>query len=163
MDDVASSDDRTAAARRPPSPTRIDRAHGPRSVDRFLDAILGAAVTGCGAFAEDALLDATTPDWRFTTQGGTATESEFAQWYADPGRFGALSRTPVEGGELVEFVLDRDEEGGPHRCHQMHLLALDDRDQIADDTALCGDRWDSTLMAEMARAVLKDLGATHQC
>jgi hypothetical protein len=156
VDDVASSDDRTDAGRRPPPPTRIDRAHGPRSVDRFLDAILGAGVTGCGAFAEDAVLDATTPDWRFTTQGVTATESEFAQWYADLGRFGAQSRTPVEGGGLVEFVLDWYEEGGPHRCHQMHLLALDDRGLIADDTALCGGRWDSTLMAEMVRVVLKD-------
>lgn len=156
MDDVASRDDRTDAGRRPSPSTRIDGARGPRSVDRFLDAIIGAGVTGCGAFAEEAVLDATTPDWRFTVEGGTGIESEFAQWYADPGRFDALSRTPVEGGELVEFVLDWDEESGPHRCHQMHLLTLDDRGLIARDTAFCGGRWDSTLMAEMARAALKD-------
>ena len=52
MDDVASRDDRTDAGRHPSPSIRVDRADGPRSVDRFLDAIIGAGVNGRGAIAE---------------------------------------------------------------------------------------------------------------
>ncbi len=127
-------------------------AEGPRSVERFLDAVTGASIIGSEVFASDAILDATTPDWRFTIRGGEGIESEFATWYADPGTFESLRRVPVEGGELIEFVLDWVEDSGPHRCHQMHLLQVDGDGLITRDTAFCGGRWDSDRMAEMARA-----------
>jgi hypothetical protein len=122
------------------------------NVDRFLEAIVTARITGCGAFAEDAVLDATTPDWRFTVVSGANIESQLSSWYADPGVFVELHRTPVADGELIEFVLDWTEQSGPHRCHQMHLIRLGADGLIESDTVFCGGRWDSELMAEMARA-----------
>jgi hypothetical protein len=53
MDDVASSDDRTDPGRRPSPSTGVNRADGPRFVDRFLGAIIDAGVNGRGAIAEN--------------------------------------------------------------------------------------------------------------
>jgi hypothetical protein len=104
-----------------------------------------------GVFCDEALLDATVPNWRFTTKGATAVYAEPSRWYADPGAFEDLRRTPLSDGELVEFTLTWNEDGVPHMCHQAHILRLGGR-QIASDTAWCGGRWPAPLIAEMAAA-----------
>jgi hypothetical protein len=102
-------------------------------------------------FAEDAVLDATVPNWRYTTRGGPAVQAELARWYADPGTFENLRCTPIADGEVVEFTLTWEEDGVTHMCHQAHILRLCN-ERIVSDTAFCGGRWPAPLIAEMAAA-----------
>jgi hypothetical protein len=119
---------------------------------------IGALLAGVEAgvvpeevFNEEAVLDATVPNWRFTTRGGGAVRAELSRWYNAPGHFEELKRRILDDGELVEFTLSWYEDGVAHMCHQAHILRLKD-DQIASDTAFCGGRWPAPLIAEMARA-----------
>jgi hypothetical protein len=119
-----------------------------------IDALLGGIEAGDvpeGAFSDDAVLDATVPNWRFTTRGGPAVRAELARWYDDPGTFEDLSRSPLPDGELVEFTLTWEENGVAYMCHQAHIIRLRDG-KVASDTAFCGGRWPAPLIAEMAAA-----------
>ncbi|HWC39160.1 MAG TPA: hypothetical protein VG476_11555, partial [Acidimicrobiales bacterium] len=49
---------------------------------------------------------------------------------------------------LVEFVLNWEERGIPHACHQAHVLTLANG-RIAEDVVFCGGRWPASLLAEM--------------
>src|ERR1700680_3532470 len=120
-------------------------------IDPFILPIKHAAIPGAGAFAADAVLDATVPNWRFAVCGSVAVEAELARWFADPGRFEELTVTPLPDGALVEFVLVWEEDGEPHMSHQAHRLTMRDG-LIANDTAWCGGRWGAALQAEMAEA-----------
>jgi hypothetical protein len=120
-------------------------------VDNFLEAIEAATVQTLDAFAPDAVLDATVPNWRFTICGGEAVRDQLAGWYKDPGRFEDLRRVRIPEGELVEFLLTWEENGVPHAVHQAHILKVDDG-RIAADTVFCGGRWPASLLAEMEEA-----------
>ncbi len=119
-------------------------------IDRFLSAVEAGDLPH-DLFADDAGLDATVPNWRFEVQGGEAVRAELARWYADPGRFLELHRTHLPDGELVEFALDWEENGVPHRVHQAHILRVLGN-QIRADTAFCGGRWPADLIAQMEEA-----------
>lgn len=120
-------------------------------VDRLTKAIESASLAGSGVFAENAVLDATVPNWRFAVSGSKGVEAELARWFADPGRFEELRRTPLPDGELVEFVLTWEENGEPHMAHQAHIIEVRDG-LITRDRAWCGGRWGAALQAEMAEA-----------
>ncbi len=120
------------------------------SVDRLLAGIEAGSIPA-GIFANDAVLDATVPNWRFSVNGGEAVRHELGRWYADPGRFEAVRRNPLPEGELVEFTLSWQENGVAHACHQAHILRLVEG-QVAADTAFCGGRWPAPLLAEMKAA-----------
>jgi hypothetical protein len=51
----------------------------------------------------------------------------------------------------VEFVLNWEERGIPHACHQAHVLKLVNG-WIAEDVAFCGGQWPASLLAEMEAA-----------
>jgi hypothetical protein len=119
------------------------------AVDQFLEGVTSGNMTACQAFSPDAELDATVPNWRFGVQGAEAIRSELARWYADPGRFEELRRTPIAEGEAVEFTLCWEEQGIPHACHQIHVLGVAGG-QVVSDRAWCGGRWPASLLAEMA-------------
>jgi hypothetical protein len=119
-------------------------------VDRLLGGIEAGSIPA-GIFAEDATLDATVPNWRFSVNGGDAVRHELGRWYADPGRFESMRRTPLPDGELLEFTLAWEEKGVPHACHQAHILKVV-KGQVAADTAFCGGRWPAALLAEMQAA-----------
>lgn len=125
-------------------------------IARLTAAIESATIPAAGVFAPDAVLDATVPNWRFTVYGADSIEETLAGWYADPGRFETLTRVPIEGGELLSFVLTWEEQGEPHMCHQAHVLEVEGG-RIVRDTVWCGGRWDSALMAEMAEAATNDV------
>jgi hypothetical protein len=121
-------------------------------VDEFLHAIEHAAIAGCNAWSDDAVLDATVPDWRLRAVGPQAIKAEYGRWFADQASFAELRRLPVPGvGELIEYSLSWSENGVPHAAHHMHLLTVRD-DQISADTVFCGGRWPAALLAEMEAA-----------
>jgi hypothetical protein len=122
------------------------------TVDQFLQAIENATIPDCDAWAADATLDATVPNWRMHRAGADAIRAEYAQWFAEPAHFDELRRLPVAGvGELVEYTLSWQENGVPHAAHHMHLLTVRD-DRIVSDTVLCGGRWPAGLLADMEAA-----------
>jgi hypothetical protein len=94
------------------------------------------------------VLDATVPNWRFTTRGGDAIRAEYGRWFADAGHFEYLRRLPTAGGEVVDYLLTWEEQGVPHAAHHMHILEVSDG-RIAADTVMCGGRWPAGLLAEM--------------
>lgn len=120
------------------------------AIDRLLAGIEAATIPE-DVFSDQAVLDATVPNWRFSVRGGEAVRAELTHWFADPGNFLTLQRTPLPDGELVEFTLVWDEEGVEHTCHQAHILRCVN-DRVATDTAFCGGRWPAQLVAEMRRA-----------
>jgi ketosteroid isomerase-like protein len=104
-----------------------------------------------GVFTDDAVVDATVPNWRFAVHGDDAIRAQFAQWFADKGRFEELVRTSLPDGELIEFTLFWEECGKPFACHQAHVIRTRDG-RIASDTLFCGGRWPAELLAEMGAA-----------
>ena len=130
-------------------PDQTIPAAGP--VDRFLHAVRAATIDQCEVWADDAVLDATVPHWRFHRHGPAAIRSTYREWFADPGRFEELQRDLVPGGETVRYVLTWSEDGVPHTAHHMHRLTVVDG-RIASDVVLCGGRWPAGLMAEMEAA-----------
>jgi hypothetical protein len=122
-------------------------------IDRLTEAIKNATIPTADVFTAEAVLDATVPNWRFTVVGAGNVAAELANWYADPGRFEELKRTPLPHGELVEFVLSWEQDGEPHMSHQAHVLEVAGG-RIVRDTAFCGGRWGAALMAEMAEVAL---------
>jgi hypothetical protein len=123
----------------------------PDAVGTFLKAVESAAIETCDAWAPDCVLDATVPNWRFHRRGADAIRREYSGWFADAGRFDQLRRCPVDGGEVVEYLLSWTEQGVPHAAHHMHLLEVRE-DRIVADTVLCGGRWPATLLGEMEAA-----------
>lgn len=120
-------------------------------VDRFLDAVRSAAVDECDAWSPDAVLDATVPGWRFRRSGTDQIKETYAGWFADPGTFEELDRTPVPGGEVVRYLLAWTEHGVPFTAHHVHLLQVEG-DAIVSDVVMCGGRWPASLTAEMEAA-----------
>lgn len=119
-------------------------------VDLLCEAI-EAGRPPAGVFAADAVVDATVPNWRFAVHGDAAITLTMAGWFADPGHFDELSRTPLPDGELLEFTLSWMERGVPHACHQAHVLAVSNG-LVVRDTVFCGGRWSAGLLAEMEAA-----------
>jgi hypothetical protein len=119
------------------------------SITQLLEAIESGTQVDAGVLADDALLDATVPGWRFTTRGAGHIAQQFAQWYADPGVFEDLERIPVPGGEVVRFLLRWNERDVPHAAHQTHLLQVGADGRIGSDRMFCGGRWDASLLEQM--------------
>jgi hypothetical protein len=118
-------------------------------VDRLLAAVEAGCMAPCDAYADDAVLDATVPNWRFTVCGRDAIRAEYSRWFADPGAFESLRRIPTAGGEVVEYTLSWDEAGVAHEAHHVHVFEVDG-DHIVRDTVMCGGRWPEPLLAQMA-------------
>jgi hypothetical protein len=115
------------------SPTTASPA---TAVDGFLAAIVGATIPAADVWTDDATLDATVPNWRFTARG------------ADELR----RLTTGDGTVVVEYLLTWEDAGVPHAAHHVHLLTLAPDGRIAEDHVFCGGRWDAALMAEMEAA-----------
>lgn len=123
-----------------------------RTVDAFLAAVAAGRGIPEGLYADDATLDATVPNWRLTKRGPAAIAGEYGRWFADPGTFEELSRTPSPSGEVVTYLLTWVESGVPHAAHHCHSLTLGDDGLIKSDVVFCGGRWPASLLAEMAAA-----------
>lgn len=124
------------------------------AVDRLLHAVetgTGASITD--AFAHDAVLDATVPEWRFHLRGAAAIARQFETWFAGACRFEELERSPIPDGEVVVYLVAWEENGVPHAAHHCHVLTVDPAaDRIVRDRFFCGGRWNATRLAAMAEA-----------
>lgn len=128
----------------------------PSVVDRLLDAIAtGRGGDVAALYAENAVLDATVPGWRFRRRGAPAVATEYASWFTSPARFEELDRLPVEDGEIVTYLLTWLAAGVPQAAHHCHRLTLDATGRICGDRVFCGGRWDATLLAQMEEAQVK--------
>jgi hypothetical protein len=125
---------------------------GSAQVDRLLEAILRGDGVPAELYSPSATLDATVPGWRFPVAGADAIARQLTSWFADPGTFEDLRRQPVEGGEVVTYLLTWEEHGVPHAAHHCHVLDVDADGRIAADMFFCGGRWDAALLAQMAAA-----------
>ena len=122
------------------------------AVDLLLDAIAAGEGVPEDLFAADATLDATVPGWRFAVHGAGRLSAQYSGWFADPATFEELERLPVDGGEVVTYLLSWSERGVPHAAHHCHTFRLDAAGRIASDRFFCGGRWDAGLLARMAEA-----------
>jgi hypothetical protein len=120
-------------------------------IDRFLAAVEAATIPTCDAWAAEAAVDATVPNWRFEVRGADAIRAEYARWFAFPATFEHLRREPLPDGELVEYVVTWAENGVPHAAHHVHIFGVDGG-EIVSDTVMCGGRWSASLLAEMEAA-----------
>ena len=122
------------------------------AIDALLEAIEAGTVPEPELFAEDAVLDATVPNWRFRRLGAARVARQFGAWFQQPGTFDAIERTSLPDGELVRFELSWFENGMPVACHQTHRITVDN-DRILGVTLFCGGRWSAALLAEMEEAL----------
>jgi hypothetical protein len=120
------------------------------AIDSFLRAIGAGQGIPASLFSPEARVDATVPNWRFTVAGRDAIAAEYSRWFADPASFQELSRSPIEGGEVVTYLLTWTDHDVPHAAHHCHTLKVDSAGLISEDTVFCGGRWSASLLAEMA-------------
>jgi hypothetical protein len=122
------------------------------TVDRFLEAASAGAGVPADLFTPDAVLDATVPGWRFDARGAEALAREYSGWFSEPAVLEELERLPVDGGEVLTYLITWVERGVPHAAHHCHVLRFGAGGRIAADRFFCGGRWDAGLLAEMAAA-----------
>jgi hypothetical protein len=122
------------------------------AIDAFLEAIETGTAPAQDLFAEDVVLDATIPNWRFRRIGPARVAGQFEAWFQQPGTFDAMERTSLPDGELVRFELSWMENSAPFACHQTHRITVD-HDRIVGVTLFCGGRWPAALLAEMEEAL----------
>ena len=121
------------------------------TIDRFL----AAAQAGRGdqiraLYADDAVLDATVPSWRFQLRGPDRISRQYTGWFSEPGVFDELVRLPVAGGESVRYLIRSQEDGERYVAHHCHFFEVGADGLIQRDTFFCGGRWGDELVARMA-------------
>src|SRR5260370_13090364 len=94
------------------------------AIEKFLQAIETATISGCDVWSTDATLDATVPNWRLHAAGADAIRAEYARWFADPGHFDELRRHPLDdgAGEVIEDTLSWSAHGVPDAAPPIPLL-----------------------------------------
>ena len=125
---------------------------GAPAVDRLLEAATGGHGVPADLFTPDAALDATVPGWRFAVRGADAVARQYSGWFREEAAIEELERLPLEGGEVVTYLLAWVERGVPYAAHHCHVLRVASDGRIAADRFFCGGRWDAGLLAEMAAA-----------
>ncbi len=117
-------------------------------IDLFLTAVESGTMESCAVWSPDAVLDATVPHWRFSKHGPDAIREGYSGWFADPGQFEELRRLPIQGGEVVQYLLTWVEDGVSHGSTSHACAAVQDS-LIASDAVPCGGRWPASLIAQM--------------
>lgn len=121
------------------------------TVDGFLDDVTAGSVRA-DRYAEEAVLDAVVPGWRFEAHGPADIAAEYGRWFRHPGRFEELRRHRTASGEVIEYTLCWAEDGLPHAARHVHVLDVAPDGRIAADHVWCGGRWPADLLAQMEEA-----------
>jgi hypothetical protein len=117
-------------------------------ISTLLDSVAAGSGIPAELYAPGAVLDAVVPMWRLEAHGPEAIATQLSGWYADPGSFTDVVRTPLPNGELVRYTLEWTEKGAPWACHQVHVVAIGDG-LITRHEMWCGGRWDASVQAEI--------------
>lgn len=120
-------------------------------VDDLVTCIERGDFSGSVAFAPDVVLEATVPNWHLTVRGRDGVLAQVSAWFAAPGHYEHLRRTPLPDGELVELVLRWQEDGQLFAASQAHVLEVRDG-AIVSDRMWCGGRWSEQLVADIRAA-----------
>jgi hypothetical protein len=139
-------DSRTRSER---SPAKERAAMNDDPISDFLKAVEAAAIELTDVYSDDAVLDATVPNWRFCLVGPEAIKTEYSKWFCDPATFVSLERMPVPDGEVVIYEHEFMHDGVRHRAHHAHHLVVREG-KIAADTVWCGGKWPEPLLKDMA-------------
>jgi hypothetical protein len=129
------------------------------AVDRLLELVAGGrGADAADLYVAEALLDATTPGWRFQKHGGPAISAVWSGWFAEPGTLEELERLPTPDGEVVSYLVKGTEEDGrTFAARHCHVLTVDPGSGlIARHKVWCGGRWYADRLAEMAEAQRAD-------
>lgn len=124
-------------------------------ITEFLEAARTATIPDVRLWSEDAVLDATVPNWRYHRLGAAGIVEVYSQWYSAPGEFLELSRDPLADGEVVRYLISSTQDGVPYVAHHVHrLTVLEGR--ITSDVVFCGGRWSEERQREMRLADLEE-------
>lgn len=123
--------------------------HTGTAVDRFLACVTSGAGIAEDVFAEDAVFDATVPQWRYSLHGSQPIREQLGRWFDHPGTLEELERLPTDDGEVVRFQVTWTIAGELQAAHQAHVLHVRG-DRIVSDTAWCGGRFTAERLAEIA-------------
>ena len=124
-----------------------------QGIDRFLAAVVAGGGDGLrDAFADDAVLDATVPGWRFTKSGAAAIAAQYGGWFRHEGSFAELARHPVGAGEVVTYLHVWDDDGVRHAAHHCHVFEVGGDGRITRDQMWCGGQWNAAELARMEAA-----------
>ena len=125
--------------------------HTSTTVDALLAGITGGAVPA-HLFADDAVLDAVVPNWRFSVSGPAAIADVYGRWFDRPVRVTELRRFPITGGEVLEYTLHGIQDERPIASRHAHVLHVADDGRIVSDHVWCGGLWPAHLLARMEAA-----------
>ena len=100
-----------------------------------------------GLYAEDAVIDANVPAWRYQLQGRDQIGSQFHVWYGAPHELLEWREQPTAHGAVVETV-ESFLPGTSRETYARSLHVFDVRDGlIARHTFYCTGPWDQATVA----------------
>ena len=123
----------------------------PRVADAFADAFVAGDADGVArVLADDALLDAVVPTWRFQLQGRDAIRDLLAEEEFVPGRRVAVAhRTPTADGVLVEIETWAPSHGEERMWREILHVRVDG-DAVTELVVYCSGIWDAATIARQA-------------
>ena len=121
----------------------------PAAIERFLEAMRTADWDGLeDIYADDAVFDASVPNWHFQYEGGSKCVEQLADWFGIvPDVFQPIV-TPTEDGAVVDFEMRRMCPGNPAENHaphvegtrQAHIFRFRDG-KITEQRVYCAGEW----------------------
>jgi hypothetical protein len=122
-------------------------------VTELLDQLTAGLGVSADLFTDNAVLDATVPNWRFSLHGPESIAAQLSAWFEfeQPAKHDQLRRLPIPTGEVVHQSVEWVEHGVLHAAHQSLTIDLD-RGRIKEIGFWCGGRWPAPLLAEMEAA-----------
>lgn len=102
-------------------------------------------------YADDAILDANVPDWRFQIKGGDEVAKKFLdpEWWIG-GSVATIGRTTLTArGAAFELESRFDRNGGEWLSRNLHILEFDDG-LITRHTMYCTGDWNPETIARHA-------------
>src|SRR5215471_15462093 len=91
------------------------------ATDRLLHAVTNPGTSVEDVYAADAVFDATVPGWRFVVRTASAIGYQYAEWFHEEATFDELERHVTPTGEVVEYTIAWEEDGGPCAAHHVHV------------------------------------------
>jgi len=122
---------------------------GPEAIRKFVEAMRTAQWDGLAAmYTDDALFDASVPNWHFQLEGGEKSVAQLADWFGIAPTVFEPVVTATEDGAVVDFELRRTCPGNPSENHaphlegtrQAHIFRLRDG-KIAEQRVYCSGEW----------------------